>query len=551
MSAARYSTLAISLSVALLVPGGLRAGENEAVRADEALLRDARIDPGTASLLAFFRQRTLSEGDQHQLDVLIGRLGSPRFAVREKAFKQLVGKGTPALARLRQALQDPDVEIVRRVENCIQEIERGPGPLLPVAAARLLAHRRVPGAVEVLLRYLPFADDAEVEEEVLTALGQLSDPRVRPVPCLVEALRDAHPARRAAAGYVLGRRDLPSLGGLLGKLLQDPEARVRFRTAQALIAAGRKEAVPPLIELLSTAPMEIAGRAEELLLQMAGDKAPLVTASGDTPAERKTWRAAWARWWNAEGPRLDLARAKDRPPFLNLLLVPEMHANQVWECGRDGKPRWHLTGLQQPIDARYLPGGRLLIAEVHGNQVTERDRTGKILWRYTISQPACCQRLPNGNTFIGTTTRVIEVTPAGKEVFSYSPGRSFTTNGYHRLRNGNVVLVAVNGEFREVSPAGKVVRSFQLDASRNWCGIEALPGHRYLVADCRKGEVHEVDGAGKTLWQAAVPGAYFATRLPSGNILVAHAGGLSELNRAGKVVWQKTVRTGPWLVHWR
>src|SRR5262249_44623266 len=155
---------------------------------------------------------------------------------------------------------------------------------------------------------------------------------------------------------------------------------------------------------------------------IARDKAPAGSAADGTPAERKKWRDSWARWWDQAQARTDLRKVHLRAPYLKLVLVPEMHANQVWECGRDGKVRWILTGLRQPIDAHYLPGGRLLIAEVNGGQVTERDRTGKVLWRFAVAQPAACRRLPNGNTFIGTFKRVLEVTPAGKEVFSYSPG---------------------------------------------------------------------------------------------------------------------------------
>jgi hypothetical protein len=230
-----------------------------------------------------------------------------------------------------------------------------------------------------------------------------------------------------------------------------------------------------------------------------------------------------------------------------------MHANRIWECGRDGKVRWEMTNLRVPIDAHYLPGGRVLIAEaVKGGRVSERTLGGKVLPQYPVDLPAMCQRLANGNTFIGTIERVFEVTRSGKVVFSYTPGADFTTNGYHRLRNGNVVLLSVDGRLREVNPAGKVVRSFELAKGRNWCGVQALPGNRYLAADCaRGGGVVEVDSTGKILWRAEQSNAFYATRLPNGNTLVAHGGGIAEFNRAGKVVWQKDARSGAWLVHWR
>src|SRR5438093_6925085 len=54
-----------------------------------------------------------------------------------------------------------------------KKIESTTGPELPMAAARILAARSAPGAIETLLRFLPFAD-GEVQEEVLASLGNLA-----------------------------------------------------------------------------------------------------------------------------------------------------------------------------------------------------------------------------------------------------------------------------------------------------------------------------------------------------------------------------------------
>jgi HEAT repeat protein len=535
-----------------LVWGPAIAAEDDLAAADEEVLRQAHVDTDAAGLLAFFRARSLSEADRREVQRLVRQLGDQSFAQRKRASRALIARGTPALGALKQALQDPDPEIARRAEQCIAAIESGPGPLLPAAAARLLVRRRPAGAVEALLVYIPFADDETVEEEVLAALRTLVAPDGKPHPRLIAALRDLEPARRAAAAHVLGRLNIAEQRPAVRRLLQDADARVRFRAARSLLAGGDREAGPALVALLTDAPLDIAWRAEEVLVHLAGLKAPEVSSGQGSAADRKQWRDGWAKWWDQEGAKVDLARLEEGPVFLRRVLIPEMHANRIWECDRDGKVRWEMTKLQVPIDAHYLPGGRLLIAEaVKGGRVSERNRDGKVLWQYPVDMPALCQRLANGNTFIGTIQRVFEVTRSGKVVFSYTPGADFSTNGYHRLRNGNVVLLSVDGKLREVSPAGKIVRSFELAKNRNWCGVEALPGNRYLVADCRAGEVLEVDATGKTRWRVAQSGAYFATRLPNGNTLVAHAGGIVEFNRAGKAVWKKDTKTAPWLVHWR
>src|SRR5207249_364701 len=97
------------------------------------------------------------------------------------------------------------LEVVRRAENLIKAIE-AMGPEVPVAAARLLAQRRVPGATEALLTYLPSAHDDWVEDEVLACLGGMSVQHGKIDAALLKALHDSDAPRRGAAVYVVGRR---------------------------------------------------------------------------------------------------------------------------------------------------------------------------------------------------------------------------------------------------------------------------------------------------------------------------------------------------------
>jgi hypothetical protein len=289
-----------------------------------------------------------------------------------------------------------------------------------------------------------------------------------------------------------------------------------------------------------------------LLLRVAGEQAPQASAGAGTPEERKRWCEAWALWWRERGPKADLARLDEAPPYLGLTLVPEMHGNKVWECGKDGQVRWELTGLSQPRDARVLAGGRVLIAEVTAGLVTERDRKGRLVWSHKVQDPAYVERLPNGNTFVGTHNRAFEVTPAGKEITVYQSEPGFFIHSMHRKPNGNLVCLSMAGCLREVTRAGKVVCTFQLDtAGRNWCGVQGLPGGRYLTVELNRGQVLELDARGKTVWECQVPNATYAVRRPTGTTLVCSFGGrrIVEVNRAGKIVWEKKVATSPWRVH--
>src|SRR5205823_7109589 len=131
-----------------------------------------------------------------RLEQLVRQLGGKRFALREQAARELTACGPQALPLLRPALKDPDPEVARRAGLCVEQIERGPGAALPLAALRLLARRQPPGAVQALLDYAPHADDPAVEEEVLATLRALAARRGAADPALTAALADPSPARR-------------------------------------------------------------------------------------------------------------------------------------------------------------------------------------------------------------------------------------------------------------------------------------------------------------------------------------------------------------------
>src|SRR5262249_5660689 len=177
----------------------------------------------------------------------------------------------------------------------------------PAAAARLLARRAPPGAVAALVAFAPHADDDSVEEAVRAALLSLSPPDKEPDPALGAALRDAAPARRAAAAHVLGRHADASRRAAVLPLRADRDPGVRFLAARALLLGREGRAVPALASLLDEAPLALAWQAEELLFRLAGARAPGVSL-GPSPAERARARAAWEAWWHKHGAGTDLAR---------------------------------------------------------------------------------------------------------------------------------------------------------------------------------------------------------------------------------------------------
>jgi outer membrane protein assembly factor BamB len=524
----------------------------ELAKYDERVLKEAGLGTNGTDVLAFLRKRTLSADDLRTIPRLIRQLGDADFEKREEASKRLVEFGPPVLALVRPATSDADPELSRRAKEVIAEIEGGPGAGLPMAAARHVARTKPAGAVPVLVHYLPFADDAGVIGEVMDALVALTPNADNADAVLRSALKDPLVLKRAAGAFVLGRSKDEELRGEVRKLLADKDATVRFRAALGLLAGRDKAGVAPLIELATEPHGDLTWQAEDTLVRLA-EGYPAGLVNRDTDEARKSNRKVWQTWWESNAAKVDLGKLSETPRYLGYTLIPEMHANKVWEIGADKKVMWETRVDGCPIDAQVLPGGRLLVAELNAHQVTEREqKTGNVLWTYKINTPIACARLPNGHTFIGTNQSLHVVTPDGKEVMTYKSTDNFFIHSVQRLRNGHMVCVSMEGAVREIDPTGKEVRTVPLPIRGSWSGVEGVPGGNYLAVNNAEGKVIEVDKAGKVVWEYQTPGACYASRLPSGNtLIVSNQSGITEVTPTKEKVWEQAISTSLWRAHRR
>jgi HEAT repeat protein len=236
---------ALALGQPFWVTRSLGAADDP-VSVDEAFLRKNGIHPDGPSLLEFFRKRALSDADRRRLGSLVRQLGDRSYVRRMKAKKELISIGEPAAAFLEPALKDADLEIVRLAKESLAAIRRGPGQALPAAAARLLAHHRPAGAVEALLRYVPYIDDDWLEGEVLASLARLALSEGKVDPALTAALGDSVPRCRAAAAFILGRSGGPEQRAAVRRMLADPDPLVRQFAARGLI--GEESSQPGVEE---------------------------------------------------------------------------------------------------------------------------------------------------------------------------------------------------------------------------------------------------------------------------------------------------------------
>src|SRR6516225_6524228 len=236
----------LAILTACFLLGDLATGKPEDLTADQETLKIAKVGTDGPSLLKLFRGRTMTPAVRVEILALIKQLGDNSFAVRQKASAALVAKGAVALPLLRTAVRDSDIEVGRRASACARRIdEKDYDASVLAAAMRVLGAAKPPGTAEVLLAFLPFADDEMLADEVRTSLAAAALQGGKPDPVLIAALADPLAVKRAAAGAALG--PVLQQRAAVRKLLKDPEPMVRLRVGIGLARARDKEAVPVLI----------------------------------------------------------------------------------------------------------------------------------------------------------------------------------------------------------------------------------------------------------------------------------------------------------------
>jgi len=161
---------------------------------------------------------------------------------------------------------------------------------------------------------------------------------------------------------------------------------------------------------------------------------------------------------------------------------------------------------------------------------------GKVEWEYPARNCNDLWVLPNGNLLFNTGKGVKEVTREKKVVFAYeSPSEIYACQ---RLPNGNTFIGECNaGRLLEVDPAGKIVKEVRLlpegkDGGHTYMrNARRLPNGNYLVGHYGQQSVKEYDPQGRVVWEVAARGGpHSVVRLPNGNTLVA----CGDLGKAGR-----------------
>lgn len=235
----------------------------------------------------------------------------------------------------------------------------------------------------------------------------------------------------------------------------------------------------------------------------------------------------------------------------------------VYLVATNGQVEWEYPAASCD-EVWALPNGNLLFTTGHG--VKEVTRTKQIVFNYeSKSEVYACQRLANGNTFIGECNagRLLEVEPSGKvarEIRLLPEGKDgghLYMRNARQLANGHY-LVAHYGEqvVREYDGHGKAVRTIPA-ASGPHSVVRLANGHTLIacgdiVPDGAR--VFEVDTEGRTVWEIKsrdLPDISLKLmtglqRLPNGNTVMSNWQGhgqlgsgphIIEVTPAKQVVW--------------
>jgi len=225
---------------------------------------------------------------------------------------------------------------------------------------------------------------------------------------------------------------------------------------------------------------------------------------------------------------------------------------KVFIVSAGGAVEWEYPA-EHSNDLSVLPNGNLLFNA--GMAVKEVTRDKQVVFQYRSTSPIyACQRLANGNTFIGEcdAARLLEVSPSGvivKEVRLLPPGQkggSAYMRNARQLDNGHYLVAHYGADVvREYDAGGRIV--LEIPAPGGPHSAERLPNGHTLIstADHPGGpRFFETDAAGKTVWElrpSDVPAAglkFLAgfERLPNGNTVLSNWLGHGQFGNAPQLV---------------
>lgn len=563
------ATLIAQVRVQVGRPAPNAANEDTKPVSSAKALKEAGLDEtDPAGLIEYLKLRSLSDGDLDKIRQVIERFGADDFEERLAATYEAEKFGPAAVGPLRAAAKsDSDPEIAYRAEETLSRLEKVPHSAVALAAVNALAKLQPPETAQVLLDFLPSADDNTVAEAIRQALVKVAVRDGTAEPSLIKALSDGKVERRIAAALALIH------GGPTDQLIRIPDAfpkvketmskekdvEAKFEILFALLTTARdKDALEQMIEMIPELPRGRLWQAEDYLLQLAHDDAPKVVI-GSSEESLKNAAKVWQEWWAKDNKPLDQFAYVPRISGRTMLIQMDFRfgsVGSVIELGPDMKERWEITGLASPMDAKILPDGRIAVAEHNGNRITFRDTQGNVLSTRTIGganrvygNPQQLELLDNGNLLVICRNLVAEMKlDKDEEVMRYVRNR-YDISGATRLPDGKTLLLLQNGpdHCMFIDEKGKEIENTKLKFGMPYYQgyVNKSGPDRVLVTEMN--QVAEYDlKENKRIWSLPTNQPRSVQRLPNGNTLYVDASNnrLVEVTPEKEEVWTYRPETG-------
>jgi hypothetical protein len=390
------------------------------------------------------------------------------------------------------------------------------------------------------LAYIPSCNDDNIQDLLGECLGLYLNDQNTPPPALIAASTSSIEEIRTFAGRVLAQSPNEIAQKTCTTLLSDSSVRVRFEVARESIKNQNKSAIPVLIEMMTKVPAEKAEAIDQTLRAIAKDKSP------ESKNDSKVDAAAWNTWWQKEGTQLVLTPGfKNQEALKNFLVVESF--NQEKKSGRvflvtpSGKTLWEITNLSNPTDALLLPNNKILITEQGANRITERDTKGNISWEKSVTNPFHSQRLSNGNIFIASRNKIVEVGRNGNEIFSFSYPNE-TILAACKTRTNEYALLSYNGVFLKLDSKGNEVSKSRIPFPTNF-GINGgaiTQNDRVLVSIPTLNKIMEFNFSGQSTWESTITMPGIPTKLLNGNVVAPSLNGskIVEIQMDGKIIYE-------------
>jgi len=521
------------------------------------------------TLVAYLKQRTLSDSDLLKIQNVIKSMGDEQFEERVKASITAEKFGPAAIGPLRTAAQgDTDPEVAFRAGETLKRIEKVSHAAIASAVARALAKTKSPDAIAAMLGFLPMADNTVVEDDLHTAIAILAIRDGVIDPGILAALEDKLPIRRATAAIALLEASVgnPQLSTDAAKkvkiaLAKETDGETKFSVGFTLATVTRD--VDAVAELITSIPDLSRGRiwqAEDFLIQLAGKNAPK-TKMGPLKPDLEKARDSWRKWWDGAKGTTDYSKLDFKPTTTGRIALMTMDPSgwgNGWlaELGPDLRRRWRMPGILAPADYQFLPNGRVLILEQNYSRITERTLNGAIVFTFNPppGQPVGMQRLPNGHTLVACRQMAIEYNEKWEEKNKYARPNNNDILAVARSDNGQTIVLTTNpgklirldDKWKELpNPVNLATNPFYQPR------MELLPNDRVLVTEQNRIAEYDMKSDKKDpVWFVNVNSPTSVQRFSNGNTLIVDAGSNSakEYTPEKEVVWTYTITDGMRLV---